>query len=161
MSRASAAFAALLLLAGFARAQDDAGYVSYRQNLMGGMGHDTGAIGDILKNGLPFQKNIAVHARSIADRARLISAAFEKKAMGAPNDAKEGIWADWPKFQKAVANFQTEADKFAQTAQGGDMAKIGEGMKSLGKACGSCHEGYRKRKEESYKRQVPGAHPMQ
>ena len=158
MNRAIAAFAALLLLAGLARAQGDAGYVSYRQNLMGGMGHDAGAIGDILKNGLPLQRNIAVHARMLAERAQLISAAFEKKAMGAPNDAKEAIWGDPAKFEKAIASFQREADTFAATAQTGDMAKIGQGMQSLGKACGSCHESYRKPKEESYKRNAPAPH---
>lgn len=160
MSRAIAAFAALLLLAGLARAQGDAGFVSYRQNLMEGIGHDAGAIGDILKNGLPLPKNAAAHARSIAEHARLIGAAFEKKAMGAPNDAKEAIWADWPKFQKAVADFQAEADAFAASAESGDLAKIGQGMQKLGKACGSCHEKYRKPKEESYKRKVPGSHEM-
>ena len=161
MSRAIAAFAALLLLAGLARAQGEAGFVGYRQNLMEGIGHDAGALGDILKNGLPMGKNAAVHARSIADHARLIPGAFEKKALGAPNDAKEAIWADWPKFQKAAADFQTQADAFATTAESGDLAKIGQGMQKLGKACGSCHEKYRKPKEESYKRKVPGAHEME
>jgi len=161
MSRAIAAFAALLLCAGLARAQGDAGFVSYRQNLMEGMGHDTGAIGDILKNGLPLQKNAATHARSIADHARLIAPAFEKKALGAPNDAKEAIWSAWPLFEKALSEFQAEADAFAITAQSGDLAKIGQGMQKLGKACGSCHEKYRKPKEESYKRKVSGAHEME
>ena len=160
MSRAIAAFAALLLLAGLARAQADAGFVSYRQNLMEGIGHDAGALGDILKNGLPLGNNAAVHARSIADHARLIGPAFEKKATGAPNDAKEAIWTAWPLFEKALAEFQAEADAFAVTAQSGDLAKIGQGMQKLGKACGSCHEKYRKPKEESYKRKVPGAHEM-
>lgn len=159
MIRAIAVFAALLLLAGATRAQDDAGYVSYRQNLMEGIGHDAGAIGDILKNGLPLGKSAAGHARSIAEHARLISAAFEKKALGAPNDAQEAIWADPAKFQKAVASFQAEADAFAATAQSGDLAKIGAGMQKLGKACGSCHENFRKPKEESYKRKVPASHP--
>jgi cytochrome c556 len=152
MSRAIVTLAALLLLAGPARAQDDNGYVSYRQNLMEGISHDVGAIGDILKNGLPLQKSLAAHARSVAAHAQLISAAFEKKALGAPNDAKAGIWEDRAGFEKAVAAFQTEADAFAATAEGGDMKKIGAGMQSLGKACGSCHDTYRKRKEESYKR---------
>ena len=158
MIRAVFVCSALLVFAGLARAQDDKGFVSYRHNLMEGIGHDVGAIGDILKNGLPQQKNIATHARSVADHSRLIAAAFEKKALGAPNDAKEDIWTDWAGFEKAVASFQAEADAFALTAQGGDMAKIGAGMQSLGKACGSCHETFRKPKEESYKRHSPGHH---
>jgi len=157
MSRAIVSIAALsLLLAGSARAQDDKGFVSYRQNLMEGMGHDMGAIGDILKNGLPLQKNIAGHARSIAEHSSLITAAFEKKALGAPNDAQPAIWQDWAKFQKGAADFQAEADAFVAAAQTGDMSKIGAGMNKLGKACGSCHDDYRKPKEESYKRQHPG-----
>lgn len=158
MNRSIVAFAALLLLAGPVRAQDDAGFVSYRQNVMEGMGHDVGAIGDILKNGLPLHKNIAAHARSVAEHARLIAAAFEKKALGAPNDSKEAIWSDAPGFAKAVADFQKAADTFAATAASGDMAKVGPGMQALGKACGSCHDGFRKPEEESYKRRGGGHH---
>jgi cytochrome c556 len=152
MSRAIVTLAALLLLAGPARAQDDKGYVKYRQNLMEGIGHDVGAIGDILKNGLPLQKSLAAHARSVAAHAQLISAAFERKALGEPNDAKPEIWEDRAGFEKAIAAFQTEADAFAATAEGGDMKKIGAGMQSLGKACNSCHDTYRKTEEQSYKR---------
>ena len=43
------------------------------QNLMGSIGHDMAAIGDILKNGLPLQKNIAGHDRRRAGR-RLVQA---------------------------------------------------------------------------------------
>jgi cytochrome c556 len=158
MSRVIVSIAILLALPGSALAQDDKGFVSYRQNVMEGMGHDTGAIGDILKNGLPLQKNIPGHARSIAEHARLISAAFEKKALGAPNDAQPAIWQDWAKFQEAATAFQAEADKFVAAAQTGDPGKIGAGMNALGKACGNCHETYRKPKEESYKRTNPGHH---
>jgi len=158
MIRAIVSIAVLSLVAGTALAQDDKGFVSYRQNLMEGIGHDMGAIGDVLKNGLPLQPNIATHARSIADHAKLIAAAFEKKAMGAPNDAQPAIWSDWAAFEKATRDFQAEADRFAATAAGGDMAQIGAGMQALGKACNACHENYRKPKEESYKRKGGHSH---
>jgi cytochrome c556 len=156
MIRVIVSIAALLLVAGTAEAQDEKGFVSYRHNLMEAIGHDMGAIGDILKNGLPHQKNIAAHARSIADHSRLIAAAFEKNAAGAPHDAKPNVWTDWAGFEKAIGEFQAEADRFAATAAGGDMAKIGAGTQALGKACNSCHETYRKPKEESYKRGKSG-----
>jgi cytochrome c556 len=152
MTRAIVSFALLLIVAGPARAQDESGFVNYRHNLMESIGHDMGAIGDILKNGLPLQKNIAGHARSIADHSRLIAAAFEKNASGAPHDAKPNVWTDRAGFEKALADFQAEADRYAATAAGGDMAKIGAGTQALGKACNGCHETYRKPKEESYKR---------
>lgn len=153
MSRIIAGVVAVWLgAAGIAGAQDDKGFVAYRHNLMEAIGHDMGAIGDVLKNGLPHQKNIAVHARSIADHGKLIAAAFEKNATGAPHDAKPNIWTDRAGWEKALADFQAEADRFAATAASGDMAKIGGGMQALGKACNGCHETYRKPKEESYKR---------
>jgi cytochrome c556 len=161
MQRVILAFAAALLCAGAAAAQGDAGFVSYRQNLMEGMGHDTAAIGDVLKNGLPLQKNIAGHARSIAEHAKLIAAAFEQRALGAPNDAKPEIWSDRTGFAKAASDFQAEADRFAVTAQSADLAKIGPGMQALGKACGSCHDSFRKPKEESYKRKGGHQHSEQ
>jgi cytochrome c556 len=152
MDRVFCAALVVFLLAGTARAQDDKAFVSYRHNLMESIGHDMGAIGDILKNGLPLQKNIAGHAQSIATRGALIGPAFEKKALGAPNDAKPEIWTDRKGFEAAIAKFQKEADAFAVTAKSGDMAKIGAGVQALGKACNGCHEDYRKPEEESYRK---------
>jgi cytochrome c556 len=146
--------AALVGFATPARAQDDQAFISYRHNLMESIGHDMAAIGDVLKHGLPLQKNIGGHAQSIATRTALIAAAFERKAMGAPNDAKPEIWTDWKGFETAIANMQREADALASAASAGDPAKVGAGVQALGKACNGCHETYRKPKEESYKRRV-------
>lgn len=135
----------------------DEGTLKYRQKLMSGVGADMGAIGDILKYGLPLQRDIAVYAQMLSKRAGLIPAAFERNVSAGPTDAKPEIWTKPDEFREKTQALKTEADKLAQIAAGGDASAIGPQVKALGKACGGCHDAFRKPKEESYKRAGGGA----
>ena len=135
-----------------ARAADDAAFVEYRQKVMSAVGANMGAISDILKNGLPFTGNIEQHAENLEGNAKLIASAFEKKITSGSTDAKPEIWQDWPKFEKAIRDFEEAASALEKAADGGDMAQVGAKVKALGKSCGGCHKAFRKPKEESYKR---------
>jgi len=96
-ARAAAWIAASVVLAPVpARAADPAaggeeGAIKYRQHLMGTIGGDMGAIGDILKYGLPFPQNVAVHAQNLARSAGLIPSAFERRVVAGPTDAKPEV----------------------------------------------------------------------
>jgi cytochrome c556 len=138
-------------------APSDEGTIRYRQKLMSGVGADMGAIGDILKYGLPLQNHIAIYATLLSKRSDLVAAAFERDVSAGPTDAKPEIWQDPEAFREKTQAMKDEADKLAAIAAGGDAAAIGPQVKALGEACGSCHDSFRKPKEESYKRAGAGS----
>jgi cytochrome c556 len=147
------AWIAALAFATPALAADDVDYVKYRQKVMSGIGADMGAISDILKNGLPFTANVAVHADSIEESASLIASAFEKKVTEGATDAKPEIWQKPDEFKDAIAALEDAADQLEDVADTGDHETVTAAYKELGKACGGCHKPFRKPKEESYKNQ--------
>ncbi len=128
-----------------------AAQIGYRQKVMGAVGANMGAIGDILKNRLEVPGAIAIHAGQMADSAPLIGPAFKQRITAGPTDAKADIWQDWAKFEEAIADFEQAARGLQQAAAGPDPAAIGPAMKALGKSCSGCHKPFRKPKEESYK----------
>ena len=135
------------------QAQSDEAFIEYRQRVMGSIGANMGAVGDTLKNKLPYQDNIAKHAQGIHLASTLIESAFKKEVTDGATDAKLDIWQDWDKFTAAAKKLGEESEKLAQVAESGDMAAIGTQVKALASACGDCHKPFRKPKEESYKRQ--------
>ena len=134
-----------------AQAQEDEAFVQYRQKVMMSNGANNGAIGDILKNKLPYPDHILVHAQEIQRMSALIPAAFKKEVTAGKTDAKPEIWKEWDKFVAAADAMGREAAQLATVAQGGNMEEIGAQVKKLGETCGSCHKPYRKPREESYK----------
>lgn len=136
-----------------AQAQNDEAFVQYRQKVMQSQGANMGAIGDILKNQLPYQNNIAFHARGIEVSSKVIPEAFKKEIPEGKTDAKPEIWQDWDKFTAAAEALEQESAKLVEVAQSGDMEAIKAQVKKVGDACGDCHKPFRKPKEESYKRQ--------
>ncbi len=133
-------------------AADDEAHIDYRQKLMTNVGSHLGAISDILKHGLPFTAHVEAHARGLAQDAKLVSAAFEKKVVAGPTDAEPEIWTDWTRFEAANADFLAAAEALEETARTGDLEAIAAKTKAVGKSCGGCHKSFRKPKEESYKR---------
>ena len=152
LSKTLLIFAAVAIASTCARAQDDAAYLAYRQKVMKGIGTNIGAIGDILKNKLPYSENIVTHAKAMQEASGLIESAFEKKITEGKTDAKLEIWQEWEKYVAAARKLEEESGKLAEVAAGGDMAAIGAAMQKVGDACGSCHKPYRKPKEERFKR---------
>ena len=134
-----------------AQAQDNDAFIQYRQKVMTSNGANLGAIGDILKNKLPYEQNIGVHAQEIQRMSTLIPRAFKKEVAAGKTDAKPEIWQEWDKFTAAADAMGREAAELATVAQGGNMEAISAQVKKLSDACGNCHKPYRKPKEESYK----------
>ena len=152
LSKTLLIFASVAIASTGAQAQDDVAYLAYRQKVMKSIGINTGSIGDILKNKLPYTENIATHAKAIQEASKLIESAFKKEIAEGKTDAKPEIWQEWKKFVAAAKKLEEESGKLAVVAAGGDMAAIGAAMKQVGNACGSCHKPYRKPKEERFKR---------
>jgi len=152
------ALAAALVAATPAAAQPaasaDEGAIKYRQKVMSAVGADMGAIGDIMKYGLSFQSAVVAHAQSISKHADLAAAAFERKALDGPTDAKPAIWERPDEFLEGMRAMKAAADALADVAADSEStpANIGIKVKALGESCGECHDSFRKPKEESYKR---------
>jgi cytochrome c556 len=151
MAAALAAGLALGAWAGPAQGAEDAAYVEYRQKVMQGIGADMGAIGDILKHGLPFTASIAIHAAKIERAAALIGPAFEKRVVEGETDAKPEIWQEPEDWQEHIDALETAAANLEETAGGDDPEAVRAAVKKLGGACGDCHDDFRVPKEESYK----------
>ena len=62
---------------------------------------------------------------------------------GVKTAAKPEIWNDSAGFNAAREKLVTEAGKFAQLAETGDVAAVGRGIPALGGACKGCHDKYR------------------
>ena len=147
----AAAFALCVAISAAAEDADEA-IIGYRQKVMSAQGVSMGAIGDILKFKLPYEKDIAGHARAIGVTAKMIPTAFEKPVSAGKTDAKPEIWKEWDDYKKDAAKLAEASDKLAKVAEGGDMKAIMAQVKEVGNACQHCHEEFRKPKEESYKR---------
>ncbi len=135
-----------------AQAQSDEAYLVYRQKVMQSQSANVGAIVTILKNKLPYQDNIVMHAHEIQMASQLIASAFKKNITAGKTDAKPDIWQDWDKFDAAAQKLEEESGRLATVAQSGDMAAIVEQVKKLRKSCGGCHKPFRKPKKERFKR---------
>src|SRR5215467_3003199 len=141
----------LVFTTAIVQTQNNEAFVQYRQKVMMSNSANMGAIGDILKNKLPYQSNITVHAQEIQRMSTLIPDAFKKDIAAGKTDAKPEIWKEWEKFTAAAEAMGQEAAALVQVSQSGNMEAIGAQVKKLGDACGNCHKPYRKPKEESYK----------
>ncbi|RIK94737.1 MAG: cytochrome C [Proteobacteria bacterium] len=159
--KAALAGAALLHVAATAHAQGEAkvdeGALKYRQSLMEAVGGDMAALTNILKYGLTVPGAAQVHAEGLASHAKLTTVAFERKVTAGPTDAEPAIWEKPDEFAQSVQKFEAETAKLVDVAKNGDLAALGAQVKATGKSCGSCHDSFRKPKEESFKRKGGGS----
>ena len=132
--------------------QEDQAFLTYRQKLMASIGANMGAIGVILKTGLPFTDKIQMHAYQMQLSSTLIEAAFEKEITAGRTDAKPEIWQEWDKFVAAAQKLGEESGKLGVVAKAGDQEALAAQIKATGKSCGGCHKPYRKPKGERFER---------
>jgi cytochrome c556 len=138
---------------GSARAEGDEAFIQYRQKIMTANGANCGAIGDILKNQLPYSKDrIAEHARLLHGNIGMVSSAFKQKTADLKTDAKPVVWQDWAKFEDKIKALDTEVGKMEKVAASGTPQEIADQFKKVAGGCKSCHDDFRKPKEESWKK---------
>jgi cytochrome c556 len=89
-----------------------------------------------------------IHARAMADLAKVAAHVFPKGSNFGETRAKGEIWAKPGEFKKVVMTFQMESAKLAKVAEGGDMKAFGAQYKAMAKnACGACHKAFREKKK--------------
>lgn len=148
---AAVTLSALFAMPGSHASANSDSVIEYRQHLMRAIGGHMAAVAAIVKGRLPLTEHIAEHAELIENAAELVPAAFEEKVSDGLTDAQPEIWSRMDEFVELNAEMSKASAELAKAAEEGDMRDIAMAMQSLGKSCGSCHQPFRKPKEESYK----------
>ncbi|MDB5697881.1 MAG: cytochrome [Alphaproteobacteria bacterium] len=129
-----------------APAADPAEVIKTREAHYKEIGKAMKGIGDELKKGTPDVKVIQAHAATIDRLAPQVPSWFPAGSgpeAGVKTEARAEIWSKPDEFREAAAKFAAAARQFNATAQTGDVAAIGAGMKQLGGSCKGCHEKFR------------------
>jgi cytochrome c556 len=141
---------ALGVFGNVARANEE-NVTEYRQHLMVAIGGHMAAVASIVKGRLSLPEHIAQHAELIGHTAKLVPSAFEDRVVDGPTDAKPEIWVQMDQFTALNSEMAEASLALAEAARTGDARSVALAMRDLGKTCGSCHQRFRKPKEESYK----------
>jgi len=129
-----------------AATDDPENVIKYRKQVMVANASHITSIFSTLKGETSYGGHIAAHARAISDGAVMMPDIFPQGSGDGDTAALPLIWEDWPMFEAAAIALKTAADDLANAAGTGDMAAIGAAAVAVGKACGGCHEPFRKKK---------------
>jgi cytochrome c556 len=122
------------------------GVVAVRQATMEANAKHAGAIKFILAEEPGLIKQVAFHARAIAEAAEYVPAMFPQGSTQSPTNALPAIWEKPDQFRQAAERAHGLAEKLAETAEGGDVQATQAAFGVLGKeGCGGCHETFRKK----------------
>lgn len=132
---------------GGTQAQDETERVIiYRQNVMKSQAGHFGAISEVVKGQIPYQKHVAVHAAALHGTSRMILEMFPEGSGTGETRAKPEIWRQWSKFEQAARKLEQESARLVEIAQSGDINKITPQFLAVGEACKGCHTPFRARK---------------
>lgn len=114
--------------------------VKARMDLMGVIGMNTKALGDMAGGKAEFDAAKAAMAKdAIIAASAEIAAKFEPQATDPVAEAKAEIWTNWDDFVK-----KAEALNAAATAlDASSLDSVKAGMGGIGGACKDCHTTYR------------------
>ena len=149
---AAGLLASALATSAFA-ADEPANVVKYRKAFMDVNGAHITMIAAVVKGEVSFG-DVAGSAQALAAQGKLLTAnlkqLFPEGTAKGETSEKSGalpvIWEKWSEFEQAAQKFEEESAKFAEVAQGGDMAAIGPALGTFGKqGCGGCHETFREK----------------
>ena len=117
------------------------GDVDYRHYSMEAIGGHMQAIVKILRQEVPHNEHLSLHANAIADMARIAPDLFPKGSQG--REALPAIWEQPEDFAEHLDAFHSAAEAFKKAAASGDAATIGSAIGGLGQSCKGCHDSYR------------------
>jgi cytochrome c556 len=138
-------FLALLFAFPLQAADDNKAVMTYRNRVMGGIGSNMGSISDILKQKVSYGSMLVHYARALHEQSQTIVTVFTQDTRGTDKRtrAKDEIWENWADFEMAANALVEAGAQLVAAAESGDMAQIGEAVKSVGAACGDCHKPFR------------------
>jgi cytochrome c556 len=127
----------LLSLTGAAAASD--GAVDYRQHVMAAVGGHMQATADILRQKVPHQDHVQLHAESLAGLAAIADTLFPVGSEG--GDTLPAIWQRPDDFARRMNDFREATTEFAAAVNAGD--RVGPTFQKVGQACKGCHDNFR------------------
>ncbi len=142
-------FALFGMSAGKAGAADPAEQVKDRQQTMKKLGGGMGAVGKYVKNEGATLEDAAKGAEAVLAVSKMDPKAIfpEGTAVGVSDSAaKPELWKNWAEAQRYWSGLQPVAEKLDAAIKGGDRAQIAQALGATSKACGSCHEDFRVKK---------------
>ena len=120
--------------------------IKYRQDFMTAVkGHNNG-IKSIVTGAVPFTGHLDIHLDALEKLFAEIPALFPEGSDFGDTNAKDAVWDNPEKFEKAVSDSQQALQDFKQVVAAGDMTQTSAAFKEFGKAsCGGCHKGFKKK----------------
>ena len=127
---------------------DVAGFMHDRHERYEDLGKAMKALGREMKGGSPDMATVRRHAEHITRFSQEAPSLFPRGTgpeTGNRTRAKAEIWSDPDTFRQRARAFETEAARFNQAAQSGDLAAVRAAQPGLADACKNCHERFRTR----------------
>ncbi len=90
-------------------------------------------------------------AQAIAMSAHQIPSLFPKGSTDPNSRALPAIWENWDKFEQLAKQLEEQATSLSNAAAAGDDENLQEKSKKLFATCKSCHDQFRRPKEETKK----------
>ena len=136
---------AAILVGANAQAGEPENYIKYRQAVMKAIGGHTGAASQIVRGKVAPEGALAMHAKALADLSTNITQLFPEGSDFGETKAKEVIWEQWDKFEKAAVASKQATAAFSEAAASGDAERISAAFKDVGKSCKGCHKDFRQK----------------
>jgi len=115
------------------------GAIDYRQNVLKAVGGHMQSAAEILRQNVPHQDHMRLHADSIAGLAAIADTLWPAGSEG--GDTLPATWQRPDDFAQRLSDFQKAAAGFAAAVEAGDG--VLPAFQGLGQACKSCHDNYR------------------
>jgi cytochrome c556 len=128
----------------YALAQKPEDSIKYRRGAMAVIGWNFGSMAAMAKGDKPYDAGtFARNADIVAFMSKLPLEGFTPGSETGETKAKPEIWLDMDDFKAKMEKMQTEVEKLAQVAKGGDLGASKAQLGEAGKACKACHDKYR------------------
>ncbi len=121
--------------------------VDIRQSIFKLQGWNMDPMAAMLRRRIPFNADvIKQNAERIETLASMIPDAFkpDTRKFNVDTEALPLIWDNKDDFDKKAMHLVDEAKALAMTAASGDKGMTIRAIANVGKACGACHDKYRK-----------------
>jgi cytochrome c556 len=120
--------------------------IKYRQDFMKAMGGHNNDIKGIVNGAVPYKGHLNMHLTTLEQMFIEVGNLFPEGSDFGETNAKDSIWEQPEKFNKAVTNAQQALAEFKQVASQGDMAKTKAAFRTFGRtSCGGCHKEFKKK----------------
>jgi cytochrome c556 len=115
------------------------GAIDYRQNVLKAAGGHLQATAEILRQNVPHQDHVRMHADAIAALSAIADTLWPAGSEG--GNTLPAAWQRPEDFAQRASDFQLAATGFAAAVEAGEG--VMPAFQRLGQACKSCHDNYR------------------